>query len=673
MAVRAEYGDWQVTVDEKAVAWVWFDKKDSRANTLNSKNLADLDQLITDLSTAQVKAMVLQSAKDSGFIAGADIHLFTLAASDPHAVQALIEGGQLIFTRLEQAPFFTLAVIEGFCVGGGLELVLACKARIAVNSEKTQLSLPEVTLGVVPGWGGSVRLARRIGCWEALKMVVSGKSVDAKRAAQLGLVNVTVEKRHVNAAIESLLIAQPSLKPSRWWSFVWRWPLLRTAALSIMKQSLSKKINPIHYPAPFQVIENWKKTNVLTGHQAYRDEVQTFMRLVSSETAQNLVHIFFLQERFKSTKGNKAAHIDALHVHVIGAGRMGGDIAAWLALKGSTVTVFDENPDRVAIVLQEAQKLFARKLKNPYAIQAATDRLMPGRLYEGIAKADLVIEAVIEDKDVKQAVLQSIEPLLKPSAIIATNTSTIPLESLATTLRDPSRLIGLHFFNPVPLMPLVEVIGGEKTDRDLINTAITWVKYWGKIPIVVKSASGFLVNRILMPYLMESIALLEEGFSVETVDDVAVAAGFPMGPFTLMDIIGLDVCAMVVKNLMPEASLPDTLKRLVETGALGKKTHRGFYAYNRGNPVLVKRNSAIHAPPDIIDRLWGRLWVAANAVLREGVVEDSDTVDAGLLFGAGFPAFQGGLLHHIHQHEAAFSQKQAALVTRYGDRFSLSD
>jgi 3-hydroxyacyl-CoA dehydrogenase/enoyl-CoA hydratase/3-hydroxybutyryl-CoA epimerase len=504
-------------------------------------------------------------------------------------------------------------------------------------------------------------------------MVVSGKPVDAKRAAQLGLVNVAVEKRHVNEAIESLLHAKPRLKSSRWWSLIWRWPLIRSMVLSVMKQSLSKKINPAHYPAPFQVIENWKKTNILTGQQAYRDEVQTFMRLVSSETAQSLVHIFFLQERFKSTKGSKATDIDALTVHVIGAGRMGGDIAAWLALRGSRVTVSDENPDRVAIALQEAQKLFVRKLKNPYLIQAATDRLMPGRFSKSIAKADLVIEAVIEDKDIKQAVLQSIEPLLKPSAIIATNTSTIPLESLSTVLRDPSRLIGLHFFNPVSLMPLIEVIVGAKTDRALINIAITWVKHWGKIPIVVKSAPGFVVNRILMPYLMESITLLEEGFSVETVDELAVAAGFPMGPFTLMDTIGLDVCAMVVKNLMPDAALPDTLKRLVETGALGKKTHRGFYAYNRGNPVLGKRHAAIQAPLDILDRLWGRLWVAANAVLREGIVEDSDTVDAGLLFGAGFPAFQGGLLHHIHQHEAAFNQSQAALVARYGDRFSLSD
>ena len=671
MTVKATYGDWRVTVDTNAVAWVYFDKKDNRVNTLNPENLMALEQVLADLKEAQITAMVLQSGKDSGFIAGADIKLFTLAKNDPDAVQALIELGQRVFMQLEQAPFFSLAVIDGFCVGGGLELALACRARIAINSEKTRLGLPEVTLGVVPGWGGSVRLARRIGCWEAIKMIVSGKPVEAKRALELGLVNSVVEKRHVLAAIDFFLNTQPTVTPSVYWSLIWRWSIVRTVILSIVERTLHQKINKQHYPASFQVIENWKKTNVLQGHQGYRDEVQTFMRLVSSETAQNLVRVFFLQEHLKTTKGDKAPKIDTLRVHVVGAGRMGGDIAAWLAAKGSVVSISDENPDRVAIVLKEAQQLFARKLKNPYAIQAAVDRLIPARSDEGIANADVVIEAVVEELSVKKALLRSIEPQLKPGAFIATNTSTIPLESLQVALRNPHCLIGLHFFNPVSLMPLVEVISGEQSDPKYIAAAMNWVKQWGKLPILVKSAPGFLVNRILMPYLMESMLLLEEGFSIETIDTVAISAGFPMGPFLLMDTVGLDVCAMVIKHLMPETPLPSTLARLVETGALGKKTHRGFYAYNKGNPVRNKSHTVIDAPADILDRLMVCLWIACLDVLAHHVVSDSDSVDAGLLFGAGFPPFQGGFLHYIQQNDLLFRQKQQTLLERYGDRFQL--
>lgn len=662
---------WRQNQDAKGIVWLILDVPESRVNILDPQTLSELEDLLHHLPNPTL-GMVIQSGKSTGFIAGADVKQFVHAEQDLDKAKAFLEQGQRTFALLENLPFSVVVVIDGFCLGGGLELALACDYRIAIDQPKTKLGFPEVRLGVQPGWGGTVRFPSLVGPILALSWMVSAKNIGAQQAKKVGLVDYVVLKRHLKPAIDACLsrgkVPHPKGIRQRVLNQDWLRPVIAAGA----RRSLRQKVNPNHYPAPFALIDSWAKSSHSNPTRAYQAEIDSILNLMQGKTAQNLVRTFFLQERLKGEKvGSSISAPQIQRVHVVGSGRMGGDIAAWAALQGFQVNLFDENRVAVGRALSEAKSLFQHKLKDPYAVRLARDRLVPDVLNTGMEHADLIIEAIPENLSMKRAVFQEAESRAKPEAILATNTSTIPLEEIAQGLTQGSRLVGIHFFNPVAAMPLVEIVESEQTQLQTVASAVSWVKKLGKLPLRVKSRPGFLVNRLLIPYLLESARLFEEGIAPEVIDQVAVDHGMSMGPLTLMDMVGLDVCWMAAQNVVPQAStLPSCLRDRVEQGILGKKTNQGFYSYRKDYPNKSVTPYSQTPPEDLWDRLWVPIWNEAESVLAAKIVPDRGIVDAGLIFGAGFPPFTGGLLEWVYQNLALAEAKRQNLCTRYGTRFS---
>ncbi len=405
------------------------------------------------------------------------------------------------------------------------------------------------------------------------------------------------------------------------------------------EKQVAKRARRDHYPAPYAILDIWVRFdgNALA---APPDDPASVPALLRSPTAGNLIRVFRLQERLKSI--GKEGDFKAAHIHVVGAGTMGGDIAAWCALRGLTVTLQDQDAERLAPAMARAAKLFAERLKDPRRIRDAGDRLIPDVEGHGAARADVIIEAIFENLEAKRALFRELETKAKPTALLATNTSSIPLEDISAALADPGRLIGLHFFNPVAKMMLVEIVVGKATQAALLPQAAAFVRQIDKLPLPVKSAPGFLVNRVLTPYLMTAMRCVDEGIAPETVDAAARAFGMPMGPIELADTVGLDICVAVGKMIEPNANPPQKLMELVVAGHLGRKTGRGFYDYPAGK---LERKPAGAVPAGLADRLIGPYITEAKAALAEGIVADADLVDAGAIFGTGFAPFTGGPLH----------------------------
>ena len=555
-------------------------------------------------------------------------------------------------------------MIDGPCLGGGLELALACDYRVAHESRKTKLGLPEVLLGIHPGWGGTIRLPRCIGALAAMDLILTGRALPAKVAAKLGFVDAAVPMRHLQTAAE-----QPEKHSAPWYDKAFSVSLIRQAVGALLRKKVMAKAMPEHYPAPFAVIDNWVKYGV-EGEKAYINEANSIGKLLVSESSRNLVRVFFLQEKLKSLA--KHSTFKAQHVHVIGAGTMGGDIAAWCALRGMLVTLQDRASEHIAPAIARASKLFLKKLRDKRLAQAAMDRLMPDLHGDGIAKADVIIEAIYENLEAKQALFQELEATAKPSAILASNTSSIPLDEINQLMSKPERLVGIHFFNPVSMMPLVEVVQGKVTTQAVLNDAIAFVRSIDRLPLPVKSSPGFLVNRILMPYLMECVALVDEGYSITAIDSAARKFGMPMGPIALADTVGLDVCLSVAKNMTAHfgGTVPTRLETMVADGKLGKKSGQGFYSYKNGK--LIKEASADKDTDNdlITRRLVMRLLNEAFAVLREKVVENADLLDAGMIFGAGFAPFRGGPINYARSiGEASLIKIFNELQSDCGERF----
>jgi 3-hydroxyacyl-CoA dehydrogenase/enoyl-CoA hydratase/3-hydroxybutyryl-CoA epimerase len=418
------------------------------------------------------------------------------------------------------------------------------------------------------------------------------------------------------------------------------------------------------------MIDIWRKH---AGNQTrmLEAEAESLASLVSGPTAQNLVRVFFLQEQLKSL--GKEKDYQPRHVHVIGAGTMGGDIAAWCALRGFQVSLQDQAPEHIAPAIKRAHALFRRKLKQPLKITAAMDRLMPDHKGRGVERADIVIEAIFEDAEVKRTLYRDIEPRMKADAILATNTSSIPLEELAGALTQPERLVGLHFFNPVAKMQLVEVVNGQSTSPGVATHAMTFTRQIDRLPLPVSSTPGFLVNRILMPYLMEAVVLESEGVPPGLIDKAATTFGMPMGPVELADTVGLDICLHVAEILAGHfhAEVPERLKQLVADGKLGKKSGHGFYAYKKGKAVKPKPGGSNWNLEEVTNRLILRLVNESVSCVREGVVENSELLDAGMIFGTGFAPFRGGPMHYLDAigRDALLKQLEGLQKLR-GERFT---
>lgn len=666
--MTTQYTHWQLTKDTHNVFWLALDRQGKSVNSIHGEILSELDDIVTALSgKLPPTALIIYSAKPTGFIAGADIEQFK-GIDDPEVAINLIRQGQHVFDKLERLPFTTVAMIDGFCLGGGCELALACDYRVASLDSKTKLGLPEIKLGIHPGWGGTVRLPRLIGSLSALDLILTGKSIPAKVAQKMGMVDLAVPKRLLKQATLHLAQNPPKRKALPAWNKLLELDFVRPLVAKMLLKKIKSKVKKAHYPAPFAVIDNWQEYGV-QHPQAYTVELESMGRLVVGDTAKNLVRVFFLQDRLK----NEAKHFKfkAKHVHVIGAGVMGGDIAAWCALQGLRVTLQDQKPAFLASAMKRAHQLAVKKLREPHAVQNMMDRLIPDCNGEGVGQADVIIEAITEKLAAKQALFAQLEVQAKPGAILATNTSTIQLEEIRQPMQNPKRLIGIHFFNPVAQMPLVEVVHGDDTDEAVVGAGLAFVKQINKLPLAVKSAPGFLVNRILLPYMLEAVSLLEEGVAGPVIDKAALEFGMPMGPIELADTVGLDVCLHALEKLAESFGyvIPSILREAVQRGDLGRKTGKGFYEYKNDKPLKEKVVDGF-IPQDIIDRLSLRMVNEAVACLREGIVKDADLLDAGTIFGCGFAPFSGGPIHYVRSSGFDVMQKQLEqLEKRYGERF----
>ena len=666
------YKHWQRESDNDGIVWLTIDQAGSSANTLGREVLEELDAILGELETQRPTGVVIQSAK-SNFIVGADIKEFTRIETAEEACE-LIRRGQGVVNRLEGLRCPTVALIHGYCLGGGLELALGCDYRVADAAEGTRLGLPEVRLGIHPGFGGVARLPRLVGATSAMDMMLTGRSLSARAAKKIGLVDHAVPQRHLQRAARELIRSRPERKQASGLAALGNNALLRPLLARVLHNKVAAKARPEHYPAPYALIDLWRQHGTDKA-AVLRGEELSIARLVTGDTARNLVRVFFLQERLKS-QGDKKA-FSPRRVHVIGGGVMGGDIAAWCALRGLRVTVQDRSDEQLARVMKRAAKLFRKKLRKPRLIQQALDRLMPDRQGQGLAQADVVIEAIFENVEAKQNLYREIEPRMKDGALLATNTSSIPLQLLGEALNDPKRLVGLHFFNPVAKMQLVEIVTSADTDAEAAQKAAAFTRHIDRLPLPVNSSPGFLVNRVLMPYLLEAVTMEAEGLAPKVIDAEAVKFGMPMGPILLADTVGLDICLSVAEILSRElgAEVPGRLRELVEAGRLGKKSGQGFYRYDeKGQPLGAKPGRGEYCPPDTQDRLITRLLNEAVACLREGVVSEGDLLDAGIIFGTGFAPFRGGPLHYIEQvGREKLLQTLAELQKTHGERFAADE
>jgi 3-hydroxyacyl-CoA dehydrogenase/enoyl-CoA hydratase/3-hydroxybutyryl-CoA epimerase len=669
-ASEGPWRNWKLARDDDGIAWVVFDKAGASANTLSHEVLTELNEILANIEARPPKGVVLRSGKPAGFIAGADIGEFR-NMPDAAAVESQLIKAHAVVDRLDELAVPTVAVIHGYCLGGGLEIALACDHRIAVDDAR--LGFPEVMLGVHPGLGGTVRLPRLINPIEAMTMMLTGRNVRAGRAKGLGLVDAIVPERHVKAAataaVKGALKAGRGQRVRKVLIDVVNMSWGRKLAATRMRAETAKRAPKAHYPAPYALIDLWEKHGG-TVQDMQRAEIVSFSHLLVSETARNLVRVFFLREKLKSLADGDFA---GRHVHVIGAGAMGGDIAAWCAWRGFRVTLADMQAEPLAKAIARAADLYGKIGHKRTAIRDALDRLIPDLAGEGVRSADLVIEAVPETLELKRKIYAAIEPQMRPGAILATNTSSIPLEELRVGLKRPDHLVGLHFFNPVSRLELVEVVSHDQVSPEVLANARAFLGRIDRLPAPVKSAPGFLVNRALTPYLLEALVMLSEGIKRETIDAAAENFGMPMGPIELADTVGLDICLHVAEVLQKafDRPMPDVLPALrskVQMGQLGRKSGHGFYEWKDGK--AVKEHEVPKPTEEMTDRLILPMIAACVACLREGVVADEDIVDGAMIFATGFAPFRGGPMHYARTRGISnIRETLEHLAQRYGERF----
>ena len=657
---------WTWTVDERGIGWLGADRAGASTNVLSREVLESLNERLAQAEAARPRAIVVWSAKRNGFIAGADISEFKNLVT-PEQGFDLIRSGQLVIERLARMPCPTVAAIHGFALGGGLELALACRYRVAADEDTVSLGVPEVQLGVHPGFGGTVRLPRLIGGRAALDMTLSGKPVRAKRALALGLVDRLCPREALRDVAAAVALEAPTPRRAPWLDRLLSYPPMRAIVAAQARATVSRRVREDQYPAPYAVIDLWRRYGA-HGEAAYVAEARSIATLFCTDTSRSLVRVFFLQDRLKALGGK--AELPVSRVHVVGAGTMGADIAAWCARRGLEVTLQDRSEDLVARAIERVRKEYGDRARSAAEAEAFAARLHADSAGNGIADAEVVIEAIFEDAEAKQALYVSIEPRLKSGALLATNTSSLELGALATTLADPTRLVGLHFFNPVARMPLVEVIHAGRTDPAAVAAAMSFARRLDKLPVPCRSAPGFLVNRILFPYLTEAMIAAGEGVPLEVIDAVATRFGMPVGPIELADTVGLDIALHVggVPSAAFDTPRPAVLEPKVAAGELGRKTGRGLYEWRDGKPV--RATTTVAPPADLEDRLILAMLNESVACLGAGIVADEDLLDAGIVFGTGFAPFRGGPLYYARRRGlGAVIARLRELEARHGKRF----
>ncbi len=661
-----DYNHLRLERDSRGVATVTFDVAESPVNVFNSAVMHDLQDVLMLLEAESPRVVVFRSGKASGFFAGADVRQIRSLSTEDE-VRAVLLAGQEIFSRIEQLPCPTIAVIHGVCLGGGLEFALACKHRIARDDASTKLGLPEVMLGLIPGWGGTMRLPRQVGLRQALRMILEGSSLSAAKAARAGLVDRALTPATFESEVEQFiadrLAGRTVRSPSRSLTGMFldaTWPG-RAIVLATARKKLAKRGE--HYPAlpaALRAIEAGTLGNLATE----RDE---FAKLIFSPTARNLIDLFFLREKARKLSTWVGAETEPHKVKqaaVIGAGVMGAGIAQLLAINKVPVILKDLTAEIVAGGMEKIKTLTTEAAKKGAFTAAEADaalaRVTPAHEWEPLKNVDLVIEAVVEREEVKRTVFRELAERLSSDAVFASNTSALSVSRLAEGVPHSDRVAGLHFFNPVHRMQLVEVVRGRETDDAAIGTLVELVRKLGKVPVVVADSPGFLVNRILFPYMDEAVRLVCEGVPGEDVDREAVRFGMPMGPLELLDQVGLDVAADVAGSLGAlsgeDSPTPGKLASMARGGWVGKKAGKGFYEYrndHKGKPThwaIPEKGSKSVAPSDrsglsnIQKRLVYPMINEAAKCLEANVVSQAWAIDLAMVLGTGFAPFRGGPL-----------------------------
>lgn len=648
MNTQLSLKDWRFSIDEQGIAWAIIDREGETQNALGRRPLEELMAIVERVEAGirerLIRGFAILSGKEKGFIVGADVREFEQFKTEAEVTEA-IKPVTAMLDRIEAMPVPVVCGIHGFCLGGGLELALACHWRIATRDDTTRVGFPEVRLGIFPGFNGTARSVRQAGAMAAMPMMLSGSMIRATAARGMGLVDELVATPQnlawaARKAIERKRKARPA---GGWKALIRQWPA-RAALASKMRKETAKKAREDHYPAPFRLIDLFERTGGnLNAMKA--EETKAFAPLMVSDTSRNLRRVFKLSEMLKA-QAPKDLDFKPLRVHVIGAGVMGADIAGWCVVSGMEVTLQDLSEEQLAKGIAAQAKLFGRRFRTKAQRDAAKARLIADAQGEMIGRADVVIEAIVEKVEVKQSLFKSIEGKLKPGAVMATNTSSIMIEDIAKALADPCRLIGIHFFNPVPQMPLVEIIRGAGSQEEAVRKGCAFVTAIDKFPLIVKSCPGFLVNRVLAPYMMSAMARLEQGDKAEKIDEAAKAFGMPMGPIELADAVGLDVCAHVGR-ILKFSSDGSRLDKLVAAGKLGKKSGEGFYTWKDGKPVKVEASYNKAELERLGRELVKPLIEECEKCRDDKIVESADMVDAGVIFGTGFAPFRGGPLHYL--------------------------
>ncbi len=666
--VETRKGNWRTGRDAEGIMWLALDKSDSGMNTISADVIRELETHVKAAEADLPTALVIRSAKDTGFAAGADIRSF--ANMSDGGAAALLKQGHEVLDRIEALACPTICVVHGPALGAGFELALACDFRIAIVG--ASFGFPEVQLGLHPGLGGTFRLPALIDPTEAMMMMLTGKTAHTERAKTLGIVDAVVEERHLAAAVTAAAKGKIERHEQGLKARAFGFEQARSLLARQMRHRTEQKAPADHYPAPHALIELWE------DHGSDRDAMQrgeiiSFANLLRTPSSKNLRRVFFLRQELKDAGRGVD---DIAHVHVIGAGAMGAEIAAMAAIKGKTVTLGDVAIDPLGAAVKLALKICRDKHLSSIETRDALDRLMPDPNGYGISRADLIIEAAPEKVELKSKIYDNIKTSMKETAILVSNTSSFSVDDLAKHAPANSRFAGLHFFNPVSRVDLVEVVKGAATSDDTANRLAAFCGAIGKLPARVGDYPGFVVNRVLTPYLMEAMVLMDEGVPKEVIDSAALRFGMPMGPVTLADQVGLDVGLHVAESLSrnlekPMAEISDTLRKKVTDGDLGRKSGRGFYDWSDGPP---HPDSNAQGPDDLTDRLILPMLNACVEVLRLNVAVSADQIDGAMIFATGWAPFRGGPMHY------AQSRGIRDVVTRlqelsgsYGPRFSPDD
>lgn len=646
--------NWSFETDIEKIAWATIDCPGQSMNTLGERSFKELEAIIDEVERGKLKneiaGLVIISGKKNNFIAGADIKEFE-QLDTVEKVEEVTDYGTKLFQRIEDLNVPVVVAINGFCLGGGLEMAMACHYRIATRSEGTRVGLPEVKLGIIPGIHGTVRMLRLAGPLNGMTAMLTGRMLKAPVAKAYGLVDQLVPS-HLElrwAARKAVLQKRKSKAGNSLLFKIMRLSPVRKFLANQMRSKTKAKVREDHYPAPFKLIELFENHGGSESNM-FKAEQKIFAPLMVSDTSRNLRRVFHLSEEMKAL-APKNSNYKPLRAHIIGAGTMGADIASWCVVCGMDVTLQDMSVEQITKAQKSAKKLFRKRLKKPVVVEAAIARLTADPEGKGVKRADIIIEAIVENLEIKQELFQNLEKEIKPGAVLASNTSSLSLEEIASGMQDEGRLIGIHFFNPVAQMPLVEVVQSTKSRKEEVEKGCAFVTKINKFPLIVKSCKGFLVNRVLAPYMMESVRQLDEGVPAEKIDQAALDFGMPMGPIELIDVVGLDIAKHVSHSLELGDADNSELGRLVAKGKLGKKTGEGFYVWNEGKPEKNKEDYEEAELIALADELISPLLTECEKCDEENIAPNRGLIDAGIIFGTGFAPFRGGPLHYLDHKE----------------------